>query len=76
MEFIAGESLADWLKARGTIPPLLATAFATQIARGLEAIHAQQIVHRDLKPGNLMIVPTGRLKTGHLRRDGPGGVAD
>ena len=60
MEFIAGESLADWLRVRGALPPLLGIGFAIQIARGLEAIHAQHIVHRDLKPGNLMIVPSGR----------------
>ena len=61
MEFIAGESLADWLRTRGALPPAMAIGFATQIARGLEAIHAQQIVHRDLKPANLMIVPSGRV---------------
>ncbi len=57
MEFIAGESLQSWLKARGAIANVPAAAIAAQMARGLEAIHAQKIVHRDLKPGNLMIVP-------------------
>ena len=56
MEFVAGESLADWLRTRGPMPPALAIGFAIQIARGLGAIHAQHIVHRDLKPANLMIV--------------------
>jgi TolB-like protein len=73
MEFVDGVSLADWLKTRGAIPPLLATAFATQIARGLEAIHAHQIVHRDLKPANLMIVPTGRVKPGESAEANPEG---
>jgi serine/threonine protein kinase len=59
MEFVAGESLADWLQRRGALPPLLAIGFATQIARGLGAIHEQHIVHRDLKPANLMIVAAG-----------------
>ena len=63
MEFIAGESLQDWLKTRGTLPPAMATGFATQIARGLGAIHEQQIVHRDLKPANLMIVGAAREKS-------------
>ena len=57
MEFIAGESLQGWLKARGSTAPALATSIAAQVAGGLQAIHAQKIVHRDLKPGNLMIVP-------------------
>ena len=63
MEFIEGESLQDWLKTRGPLPPAMATGFASQIARGLGAIHEQQIVHRDLKPANLMIVAAGREKS-------------
>ncbi len=63
MEFVAGESLADWLQTRGALPPALAIGFATQIARGLGAIHEQQIVHRDLKPANLMVVAAGREKS-------------
>jgi TolB-like protein/tRNA A-37 threonylcarbamoyl transferase component Bud32 len=63
MEFIAGESLADWLRIRGALPPAMAIGFATQIARGLGAIHEQHIVHRDLKPANLMIVAAGREKS-------------
>ncbi len=64
MEFVAGESLQDWRRARRSIAPRMAVSFAAQIARGLEAIHAQQVVHRDLKPANLMIVSTGRGKPG------------
>ena len=64
MEFVAGESLQDWRRTRGSLAPRMAVSFAAQIARGLEAIHAQQIVHRDLKPANLMIVATGRGKPG------------
>ena len=59
MEFIAGESLADWLRTSGALPPMMAIGFATQIARGLAAIHEQHIVHRDLKPANLMILTAG-----------------
>ena len=59
MEFVAGESLEKWRRAREVLTPLVATEFAIQIARGLGAIHAQQIVHRDVKPANLMIGPTG-----------------
>ena len=59
MEFIAGESLQDWLRTRGAPPPTVAIGFTMQIARGLGAIHGQQIVHRDLKPANLMIVAAG-----------------
>jgi serine/threonine protein kinase/tetratricopeptide (TPR) repeat protein len=56
MEFVAGESLFDWLRRRGALPWDLALGFAAQIARGLAAIHGERIVHRDLKPANIMIV--------------------
>ncbi len=62
MEFVAGESLAEWLRDRGPLPPAMALSFGAQVARGLAAIHEQHIVHRDLKPANLMIVPAGRDK--------------
>ena len=71
MEFIEGESLQDWIRSRGAIAPRVAVSFAIQIARGLEAIHAQQIVHRDLKPANLMIIPTGRGKPGESADTNP-----
>src|SRR5215468_12740563 len=39
MEFIDGQSLKAWLPGRSPLEPKLALALATQIARGLEAIH-------------------------------------
>ncbi len=60
MEFVAGDSLQDWLKKRETSGPLLAIDLGIQIARGLGAIHAEGIIHRDLKPTNLMLVPVAR----------------
>ncbi len=60
MEFIAGESLRAWLARSGPPEPRLALAIAEQIARGLEAIHAEGIIHRDLKPSNVMLLPSPR----------------
>lgn len=37
-------------------------AFALDIARGMEYIHAQGIIHRDLKPENVLISEESRLK--------------
>ncbi len=56
MEFIAGESLRDWLHSRVPLPPLMAIGLSLQIARGLEAIHREGVIHRDLKPTNLMVI--------------------
>ena len=33
-----------------------------QIAKALEAAHAEGIIHRDLKPANVMITPEGQAK--------------
>ena len=60
MEFIAGESLRDWLRSRCPVEPLLAIGLAEQITLGLEAIHSENVVHRDLKPSNVMIIRTSR----------------
>src|SRR5450631_3473134 len=56
MEFVDGQSLKEWLVGRTPLSPLLAVSIATQMARGLKAIHEQGIVHRDLKPANIMLV--------------------
>ena len=56
MEFIAGESLRDWLHSRVPLPPSMAIELSLQIARGLEAIHREEVIHRDLKPTNLMML--------------------
>ncbi len=60
MEFVAGDSVGDWLKRREKVDPLLAIDLGIQIARGLGAIHAEGIIHRDLKPTNIMLVSVPR----------------
>ena len=62
MEFIAGESLRDWLHSRVPLAPLLAIELSLQIARGLAAIHREGVIHRDLKPTNLMILRADRQR--------------
>ena len=61
MELVAGETLADRLRA-GPLPIAEAVAVATQIAEALEAAHEKGIIHRDLKPGNIKIKPEGSVK--------------
>lgn len=62
MEFIRGESLADMIERKGTIPEESALDFLEQAAHGLASIHGMGLVHRDIKPGNLLITQNGRVK--------------
>ena len=45
----------------GPLPPADAVRIFTEIARALDAIHAENIVHRDVQPGSILVVeqPTG-----------------
>src|SRR4029077_16195148 len=55
MELLRGGSLFDRL-CRGKVPLPEALRVLDQIARGLEAAHAQGVTHRDLKPENVFLV--------------------
>lgn len=61
MEYIDGEDLSSVLSRRGRLPAAEAAAIITQVARGLEAAHAEGVVHRDLKPQNIMVDPAGKV---------------
>jgi tetratricopeptide (TPR) repeat protein/predicted Ser/Thr protein kinase len=61
MEYIEGEDLSSVLAKRGKLPAAEAAGIVAQVARGLEAAHAEGVVHRDLKPQNIMIDPQGKV---------------
>jgi eukaryotic-like serine/threonine-protein kinase len=71
MEFIRGESLAQWLVEPHPFPEILA-AFV-QAGRGLVAVHQAKLVHRDFKPDNVVVGDDGRVRLidfGIARLDG------
>ncbi|HJT86694.1 MAG TPA: protein kinase [Bryobacteraceae bacterium] len=60
MEFIEGQDLGTVLIRRGKLECREAAGIMLQVARALEAAHAQGVIHRDLKPQNVMLGAAGR----------------
>ncbi len=62
MEFIDGQTLAQWMIDNPK--PDLATVrgIVEQIARGLQAFHRMEMLHQDIRPANIMIDKTGTVK--------------
>jgi hypothetical protein len=59
MELLEGKTLEHTLLCRGPMGIAEVAGLVTQIARGLEAAHAEGILHRDLKPANVFLVDAG-----------------
>ena len=60
MEYLAGLTLSQLLRAESPLPPERALAIALQVADALAASHKCGIVHRDLKPDNIILMQRGR----------------
>ncbi len=60
MEYVDGQSLAQYLKDHQPIPIEDALEIVAQIAEGLHAAHSSGFVHRDIKPANILIDQKGR----------------
>lgn len=60
MEYVDGQSLADYLARHGRCAPDMARRIVRECAEALAAADAKNIVHRDVKPGNVMLDSSGR----------------
>jgi serine/threonine protein kinase len=65
MDFIAGQTLEEYLAARpgGRLPLEEALQYGLQLATVLGYLHTRQppIIFRDLKPSNVMLTPDGQV---------------
>lgn len=62
MEYIEGQTLAQWM-TDNPHPDLEAVrGIVEQIARGLQAFHRMEMLHQDLRPENIMIDKAGTVK--------------
>lgn len=62
MELIDGGDLADFILAKGKVPPEEAIPILKQIGEALDYAHANGVVHRDIKPANVLLTADGNAK--------------
>jgi serine/threonine protein kinase len=59
-QFITGGSLEDKIKRETRLDLREAVDLCTQVADGLDALHAEGLIHRDVKPGNILLDGSGK----------------
>jgi serine/threonine protein kinase len=62
IEFIDGESLAEIIHSKRTLPLSDKISYLEQICAGLAFAHRAGIVHRDIKPANIMVDREGVIR--------------
>lgn len=62
MPLLTGETIAELLKRKRRVAPMLVAEVGRDIANALAAAHAEGIIHRDLKPANVFIHRPGKAE--------------
>jgi serine/threonine protein phosphatase PrpC/predicted Ser/Thr protein kinase len=62
MEYVEGQTLAQWMTDNPRPDLEKVRGIVEQIARGLQAFHRMEMLHQDLRPQNIMIDRTGTVK--------------
>lgn len=76
MEFIEGQTLAQWMTDHPKPSLESVRNLVTQICLGLQALHRRDMLHRDLRPENVMIDRQGTVKLIDLANVHVGGIAE
>ncbi|MCE9621330.1 MAG: Stk1 family PASTA domain-containing Ser/Thr kinase [Actinomycetia bacterium] len=62
MEYVQGRTLADILRANGSINSQQAAEIAGEVAAAIGFAHRNGVVHRDIKPANILVGSNGQVK--------------
>jgi len=62
MEYLHGETLADYIKREKVIPADKAIAMLMPVIFSLKAVNARGIIHRDVAPDNIFLTSDGKVK--------------
>ncbi|MGN6129499.1 MAG: Stk1 family PASTA domain-containing Ser/Thr kinase [Nocardioidaceae bacterium] len=62
MEYIAGHTLRDLIRAEAPMSPARALALIDPVLSALAAAHKAGMIHRDVKPENVLLADDGRVK--------------
>ncbi|MFI4929959.1 MAG: protein kinase, partial [Burkholderiales bacterium] len=76
MEFVQGQTLAQWMRDHPAPPLETVRGIVGQIARGLQAFHRKEMLHQDLRPENVMIDSSGTVKIIDFGSTHVAGLAD
>jgi serine/threonine-protein kinase len=62
MEYVEGETLADFIRERGALVPTEVPSILRPLAEALDYAHGRGLIHRDVKPANIIVSPEGAVK--------------
>lgn len=62
MEYLEGQTLAQYLESEGKLPAEQAITLIMPVIQALSAVHEKGIIHRDIAPDNVFLTTDGKVK--------------